>query len=106
MHSDHQIFIQAIQNKKKVIIKHRNKEGCEVHTKVYRPLFYMPASSESNCAIYYIWDGEIGGKGNILRFSTEQIIRIGQTQESFEPTGFNLVSGDKMSIEDSQLGKT
>ena len=103
MHSDHKIFIQAIQDRKKVIIQHRNDDDRDAQTKVYRPLFYIPASSQKVGSQYYCWEGVSGPKGNIVKIQTEQIIRIGPTQESFEPAGFKLVNDEKLETRDSQL---
>jgi hypothetical protein len=101
MHSDHKIFIQAIQDMKKVIIQHRNDDGHDTYTKVCRPLFYIPANSQDGSSQYYFWEGVSGPKGSIVKIKTEQIIRIGPTQESFGPDGFKLVSNEEPSKKDS-----
>jgi len=95
MHQDHKIFIQAIKDKKKVLVQHHDDTGKSTHTKVYRPLFYIPKNGHTGSAHYYFWDGGKGKEGNIFRVVAEQIVRIGQTQESFEPTGFTLVDEKK-----------
>jgi hypothetical protein len=92
MHRGHSIFIQAIKDKKKVLIEHRNDTGHDTRTKVCCPLFYIPANSQDDCANYYFWDGERGEKGKIFWAAPEQIVRMGPTQESFDPAGFALES--------------
>lgn len=102
MHRDHKIFIQAIQDMKKVIIQHRNDDSHDTYTKVCRPLFYIPASSQDGSSQYYLWEGVSGPKGSIVKIKTEQIIRIGPTQESFGPAGFKLVNEEELPMRDSQ----
>ena len=103
MHRDHKIFIQAIQDMKKVIIQHRNDNGHETCTKICRPLFYIPASSQDGSSQYYFWEGVSGPKGSIVKIKTEQIVHIGPTQESFEPTGFSLMSDEELPQKDSRF---
>jgi hypothetical protein len=102
MHSDHSIFIQAIKDKKKVLIEHRNDTGHDTRTKVCRPLFYIPANGQDGCAQYYFWEGDRGGKGDILRVTPAQIVSIEPTQESFDPSGFTLMSNEELPLKDSQ----
>jgi hypothetical protein len=102
MHRDHKIFIQAIKDKKKVLIKQLNDTDSKPHTKVCRPLFYIPANGQDGCAQYYFWEGDREGKGDILRVTPVQIVSIESTQESFDPAGFTLVSDEDLSLRDSQ----
>ena len=102
MHRDHKIFIKAIQDKKKVIIQHRNKQGHDIRTKVYRPLFYIPANNRDSSSQYYFWEGVSGPKGSIVKLEPEKIMRIGPTQESFESTGFRLTNDDELPDKDSR----
>jgi hypothetical protein len=102
MHRDHKIFIQAIEDKKKVIIKLRDDETSGTFTKVCRPLFYIPSKNPDDCAQYYFWHGEQGKKGNIFWATPKQILHIGPTQESFDPAGFKLVHDEELPSSDSQ----
>ena len=49
MHRDHEIFIQAIKNNKKILIKRRSESGRDASTKVCCPLFYVPAGDKGSC---------------------------------------------------------
>ena len=102
MHRDHKVFIQAIKDKKKVLIKHRNDTGRDASTKVCRPLFYIPGNRQDSCAQYYFWDGKRNGKGDIFWVAPAQIVSIEPTQESFDPSGFTLVSNEELPLKDSQ----
>ncbi len=102
MHRDHEIFIQAIKNKKKILIKRRSEPGRDANTKVCCPLFYIPAGDKSSCGHYYIWEDEKGLKGNVLSVKAENIVHIGQTQEPFDPVGLTLVSNEDISPEQQQ----
>ncbi|MGA2679426.1 MAG: hypothetical protein ABSF37_09035 [Sedimentisphaerales bacterium] len=99
MHRDHKIFIQAIKNRKKILIKHRSENGCDANTKVCCPLFYVPASDKGGCDHYYFWEDEKGLKSNVVSVKTENIVHIGQTQEPFDPVGLTLVGDEDISLE-------
>lgn len=99
MHRDHKIFIQAIKNRKKILIKHRSENGRDASTKVCCPLFYIPADDKSSSGHYYVWEDEKGLKGNVVSVKTEHIVHIGQTQESFDPVGLTLVGDEDISLE-------
>lgn len=99
MHRDHDIFIQAIKGRKKILIKHRRENGCDASTKVYCPLFYVPASDKSSCGHYYVWEDEKGLKGNVMSVKADNIVHIGQTHEPFDPVGLTLVGDEDISLE-------
>ena len=99
MHRDHKIFIRAIKNRKKVLIKCRSENGCDASTKVCCPLFYIPASDKGGCDHYYFCEDEKGLKGGVMSVKTDSIVHIGQTQEPFDPVGLTLVSNEDMSSE-------
>ncbi len=99
MHRDHEIFIQAIKGRKKILIKHRSENGCDASTKVYCPLFYVPASDKNNSGHYYVWEYEKGLKGNVVSVKAENIVHIGQTQEPFDPVGLTFVSNEDLPLE-------
>jgi len=97
MHRDHKIFIRAIKNRKKVLIKCRSENGCDASTKVCCPLFYIPAGDKGSCDHYYFWEDEKGLKGNIMSVKADNIVHIGQTQEPFDTIGLTLVSNEDIS---------
>ncbi len=92
MHRDHNIFIQAIKERKKILIKRRNENGKGANTKVCCPLFYIPAGEKGASDHYYFWEDDSGYKGSILSVKSESIVHIGQTHEPFDPVGLTLVS--------------
>ena len=99
MHRDHKIFIRAIKNRKKVLIKCRSENGRNASTKVCCPLFYIPAGDKGGCDHYYFWEEEKGLKGNVMSVKTDDIVQIGQTHEPFDPVGLTLVSNENISPE-------
>jgi hypothetical protein len=99
MHRDHNIFIQASKDRKKVLIKRRSEKGRNTSTKVCCPLFYIPANDEGSCDHYYFWEDEKGLKGNIMSVKADNIIHIGQTHEPFDLTGLTFVSSEDISPE-------
>jgi hypothetical protein len=102
MHRGHSIFIQAIKDKKKVLIEQLTDADRNLRTRVCRPLFYIPADRQDNCAHYYFWDDTGGGNGDLFWVTPGQIVSMKLTQEPFDPTGFALVSGEDIPPEDSQ----
>ena len=94
MHKDHNIFIQAIKDKKKVLVQHGL--GNSTHTEVYRPLFYIPANNHTGCAHYYFWDYKKNQKGKLFKITAKEIMRIGQTHESFEANDWSLVKENEL----------
>jgi hypothetical protein len=99
MHRDHDIFIQAIKGRKKILIKHRDESSRDASTKVYCPLFYVPAGDKNSCGHYYVWKDEKGPKGNVMSVKADSIVHIGQTQEPFDPAGLTLVNNEDISLE-------
>ena len=97
MHRDHNIFIQAIKGRKKILIKHRTENGSGANTKVYCPLFYIPSSDKDSCGHYYFWEDDKAPKANVVSVKSENIVQFGQTQEPFDPAGLTLVNGDDIS---------
>jgi hypothetical protein len=99
MHRDHDIFIQAIKGRKKILIKHRCENGPDARTKVYCPLFYVPPSDNSSSGRYYVWEDQKGPKGNVMSVKADNIVHIGQTHEPFEPVDLTLVGDEDISLE-------
>jgi hypothetical protein len=102
MHRDHEIFIQAIKGRKKILIKRRRENARDASTKVCCPLFYIPAGDKSSCDQYYVWEDEKGLKGTVVSVKADNIVHIGQTQEPFDPVGLTLVSKEDISPEHQQ----
>jgi hypothetical protein len=98
MHRDHEIFIQAIKGRKKILIKRRNENGHDARTKVCCPLFYIPSADKGSSGHYYFWENEQGRKGNIVSVKADNIVHIGQTHEPFDPVGLTLVSTEDIPL--------
>ena len=101
MHRDHNIFIQAIKGRKKILIKHHSENGRDASTKVCCPLFYIPAGEKGSPGHYYFWEDEKGPEGNIVSVKANNIVHIGQTHEPFDPVGLTLLSREDTSLEHS-----
>ena len=99
MHRDHDIFIQAIKGRKKILIKHRCENSSDASTKVYCPLFYVPSSDKNGCGHYYVWEDEKGLKGNVMSVKADNIVHIGQTHEPFDPVDLTFVGDTDISLE-------
>jgi hypothetical protein len=94
MHRDHEIFIQAIKTRKKILIQHRVENSTAASTKICCPLFYVPPSEKDGIGHYYLREDENGPLGSIVSIKADKIVRIGQTQEPFDPAGLTLINGE------------
>jgi hypothetical protein len=99
MHRDHNIFIQAIKDRKKILIKHRSENDRSASTKVCCPLFYIPARDNGISGHYYFWEDAKGLKSNVMSVKADNIVHIGQTHEPFDPVGLTLVGNEDASPE-------
>lgn len=84
MHRDHDIFIKAIQDKKKVKLTFCHNEHGDIRDGLFGPIFYSTsiASEDSDC--YYLWDFESGIGNNFLGLPPSQIVRMELTKETFD----------------------
>jgi hypothetical protein len=85
MHADHDIFMQAVKDRRKVIVTYFSGEYKLNLTKICVPVRYDPtdAGEESDC--YYFWDseGEVGER--VLGLRPSKIIYMEFGDETFDP---------------------
>lgn len=104
MHCDHDIFVRAINEKRKVILNYLNDEHKLNFAKLCVLLYYRPSRikrSEFEC--YYLWDLEdIAGK-HFLRLPPSQIVSMELTEETFDPEMFiPLANGIRESLDENK----
>ncbi|MHC4110653.1 MAG: hypothetical protein ACYSUY_06230 [Planctomycetota bacterium] len=101
MHSDHDIYVKAIRDKKKVKLTFSSNEHSDIGDGLFGPIFYSPtvAGDDSDC--YYLWDFESGTGNNFLGLPPSQIVRMELTKEPFDLVEFFT---SRRAISDSKYG--
>ncbi len=88
MHRDHNIFVKAIQSKKKVKLTFFHNERGDIKNGLFGPIFYSPSAAGDDSDCYYLWDFESGIGDNFLGLPPPQIVRMELTKESFDLVEF------------------
>lgn len=89
MHSEHQIFAQAIHSKKKLKLTFFSKEDRTYLVRMCAPMDFAPsrrARDKSNR--YHFWDYDSDTKSHTLSLQSQQIIQIETTADYFDPAEF------------------
>ncbi|KPJ66801.1 MAG: hypothetical protein AMJ43_06905 [Coxiella sp. DG_40] len=89
MHQDHQIFIRAVINNKKVLLNYFDDVYKLHFSKLCTPLYYSPGNIERGVPdYYYLWDLKANAGKSLLRLPSTQIVSIEPTEEAFDPEMF------------------
>ena len=96
MHCHHNIFVEAIRDKKKVRLTFLSKERSDSTKKLCGPVFYSASVVEKDSGCYYLWDFESNTGNHFLALSPSQIVSVEPTEESFDLVEF-FTSGRQIS---------
>lgn len=96
MHTHHDIFMQAVKDRRKVIVTYVSGEYSLNLTKLCVPLRYDPPNGGEESAFYYFWDseGDTGERAFALRLS--QMIYLQLSDETFDPNDYIVPHGREM----------
>ncbi len=85
MHGDHDVFMRAIEQKRKLKVTWMGPGGQFSSAGLCVPIEYSPSSAELDSDCYYIWNptGRLGQR--LLRLVPSHIIAMELTKESFDP---------------------
>ena len=84
-----QKFIQAIHNKKKVLLSFFSKEDGSILQRTCAPMDYGPSRRAHNKDDrYHFWDYDSDTKTHTLSLLSNQVKNIEVLQESFDPAEF------------------
>ena len=84
MHSDHDVFVQGIQQKRKIKFTLRRKINHQNLVRQYVPLYYSKAQVEGHgTETYYVWDLEATNSGRFRALSPSQIVKMELAEEKF-----------------------
>ncbi len=84
MHRDHDIYVKAIRDRKKVKLTFFSNEHGDIGDGLFGPIFYSPSAAGDDSDCYYLWDFESGIGDNFLGLPPSQIARMELTKESFD----------------------
>ena len=101
MHRDHDIYVKAIRDKKKVKLTFFGNDPGDIGDGLFGPIFYSPSAMGEDSDCYYLWDFERGASDNFLGLPPSQIVSMELTEESFDLVEF-FTSGREIS--DSKCG--
>ncbi len=85
---DHDIFIQATENKKKVILTYFSGEQSLYLTRLCVPIEFNRSDSENTPDRYYFWDSEADVGERLLALTPSQIAYMDLSDESFDPAEY------------------
>jgi hypothetical protein len=88
MHHDHGIFVQAIDDKRKLKLVFLSDVDDNKVEKLYGPILYSPIVRGDGSDCYYFWDFESGTGKHVLGFPPTKIVRMELTEEVFDPLDF------------------
>jgi hypothetical protein len=90
MHSDHNVFVQGIEQKRKIKFTLYHKINQQHLVRHYAPIYYSKTPVEEDCPeAYYVWDLEDIEGGQFLALPPSQIVKMELTEETFNTEDFN-----------------
>jgi hypothetical protein len=98
MHRDHDSFVRAIRDRRKVKMVFLSAVGSNNAEKLCGPILYSPpiprdeTGGESDC--YYFWDFESGNDKHVLGLPSNKIVSMELTGEAFDPKDFTTSGRD------------
>ena len=88
MHHEHDIFVKAIRDKKRLELTFFSNENDEIRDGLFGPIFYSPSTAGDDSDCYYLWDFEGDNSNNFLGLPPSQIMRMELTKEPFDLVEF------------------
>lgn len=85
---DHDIFIQAIKDKKKIILTYFSGEQSLYLTRLCVPIEFICSDSEDTADCYYFWDSEADIGERLLGLFPSQIAYMDFSDETFDPADY------------------
>ena len=84
MHSDHEVFIRGIEQKRRLKVTYLSDERREKLIRRCGPLYYSRGKTEADeLECYYLWDFEADEGYNFLALSPGRIIGMELTVDAF-----------------------
>lgn len=96
MHEDHDKFIQAVKDRRKVILTWFSGEYNLNLTKLCVPLQYSPSGGGEDSECYYLWDSEGDVGERALFLPPSQIMYMELSDDTFQPDEYIIPESDQM----------
>lgn len=93
MHRDHNIFVRAIRDRKKVKLTFPSKEQGSSAERLFGPVFYSSSTAGDVPDCYYVWDFDCSTDNHFLGLVSSQIVSIEATEEPFDLVEFFTSEG-------------
>jgi len=85
VHSDHDIFIQGIEQKKRLKLTFFSEKNLQNLLRECAPLHYSQGRIEGDdLDCYYVWDFEANKGSHFLALCTSQIARVELAEKTFK----------------------
>ncbi len=89
MHSDHNVFIQGIQQKKRLKLTFSGRKNPQSLVRQCAPLHYSKGQIEGDdLDSYYLWDFEVTKGNHFLSLSPSQIVAMELAESTFNIEDF------------------
>lgn len=88
MHRDHDVFVQGIHNKTKIVVTFLKANG-ERTRRTCAPLdFGFSRRTKDGLERYHLWDFDSDSKNHVISLSPDRIERIETLEAVFDPAEF------------------
>lgn len=94
MHGDHGIFMQAVRDRRKIILTYFSGEHNLNLTKMCVPIKYSPPNAGEVSDWYYLWDSEEDVGERLLGLTTYDIMYMELSDEIFDPAEYIISERD------------
>ena len=89
MHPDHDVFVKAVEDGRKIEVVFSYDENDIFRARQCSAVYYGPSRIEGDGLNYYhFWDLEYGGGEEALILLADQMVTISQAEEHFALAGF------------------
>lgn len=85
---DHDVFIQAVKDKKKIILTYFSGQQYLYLTRLCVPVQFSSADMEEGSECYYFWDSDADTGERLLALSPSQITNMVLSDETFDPADY------------------
>jgi hypothetical protein len=88
MHRDHNIFVQAIREKRKLKMTFFSKDLGRDVDRICGPVFYSASAGGDDSGCYLLWDFECGAGNSFMALPPSKIVSMDITEEPFDMVAF------------------
>ena len=85
---DHDVFIQAVKDKKKIILTHFSGQQYLYLTRLCVPVQFSSNKVENGSECYYFWDSDADTGERLLALAPSQITNMVLSDETFDPADY------------------